>query len=182
MPVRPLGLLCPLVRRVHVELHRQALRHEVLRGERPRQLDPVLVGDPLVGRQGEHDLAGDLRVLAFLGRLRRVPQHTGVAKLLGRALGQQHLMMVGRVAVLEVVELARALGGDRVARVVGGGAHGTAAAAAGDVARAGKLDGHRGWGGILAGVRCASRIAVRCILRLHAFRSLSLAGAEPAAR
>ena len=78
VPVRPLRLLRPLVRRVHVELHRQALRHEVLRGERPRQLDPVLVVDPLVGRQGEHDLAGDLRVLAFLGRLRRVPQYTGV--------------------------------------------------------------------------------------------------------
>ena len=91
-------------------------------------------------------------------------------------------MMVGRVAVLEVVELARALGGDRLARVVGGRAHGAAAAAAGDVARAGKLDGHRGRGGIRGGVRCASRIAVRCILRLHAFRSLSLAGAEPAAR
>ena len=96
-------------------------------------------------------------------------------------LGQQHLMVLRRVAVLEVVQLPRALRGDRRAFVVGGRAHGAAAGAAGDVARAGKLDGHDRDGESVAG-RFASRIAVQCILRLHALARLRLAGAEPAAR
>jgi hypothetical protein len=44
----------------------------------------------------------------------------------------------------EVEHLARALGGDRLPAVIGGGPHGAAAGAAGDVAGAGKLDGHGG--------------------------------------
>ena len=69
-----------LVRRVHVELHRKTLGDEVLLGEGPRQLDAVLVGELGIGRQRQHDLAGDLRVLAPLGRLRRVPQHRTVGE------------------------------------------------------------------------------------------------------
>ena len=42
VPVRPLGLALALMRRVHVELHREALGDEVLLGERSRQVDPVL--------------------------------------------------------------------------------------------------------------------------------------------
>ena len=80
VPVRPLGLALSLMWPVHVELHREALGHEVLHGERPRQLDAVLVGQFRIRRQRQHDLAGDLRVLAFLRRLRGIPQHRAVGK------------------------------------------------------------------------------------------------------
>ena len=142
VPVRPLGLALALVRRVHVELHRQALGDEVLLGERPRQCDAVLVGQFRIRRQRQHDLAGDLRVLALLRRLRRVPQHRAVGEPRIRAVGQQHLVVLGRVAVPEVEHLAGALRRDGGALVVRRRAHGAAAGAAGDVARAGKLDGH----------------------------------------
>src|SRR5262245_30611743 len=68
-------------------------------------------------------------------------------------------MMLRRVAVLEVIERAGALRGDRLAGVVCGRAHRAAAGAARDIACAGKLDGHAGtmsqrWG--------ASQIALPC--------------------
>jgi hypothetical protein len=91
----PVELQKECMRRMHVELHREALDDEVLVGKRSSKLDSVLDAD----------------VFCWPA----VP---------------------ARVAVLEVVELARTLGGDRVARAVGGRAHRTVAAAAGDIARA----------------------------------------------
>ena len=181
VPVRALRLLGTVMRRVHVELHRQTLGDEVLRGKRVGERDPVLNADACVGRQCQHDLARDLRVLAFLGRLRRIPQHRAGAKARIGALGQQHVMVLGRVAVPEVVELARALGGDRLACVIGRRAHRAAAAAAGNVARAGELDGHDQ----LLPWRCsASQIALPCNAYCVCTLPLAhaLAGAEPAAR
>ena len=187
VPVRPLGVRVALpprlgvVWRVHVELHGKTLGDEVLLGERPCQLDAVLGGDTGVGRQRQHDLAGDLRVLAFLGGLRRVPQHRAVGEPCVRALGQQHLMVLRRVTVLEVIQLPGALRGDGRAFVVGGRAHGAATGAAGDVARAGELDGH---GGMVNQLGAASQVALPCnaycVCTLTA--RLRLAGAEPAAR
>ena len=112
-----------------------------------------------VGRQRQHDLTGDLRVLAPLGRLRRVPQHTGFPEALGRALRQQHRMVLGRVAVAEEEQLACALRGDGVAGVVGRRAHRAAARTAGDVARAGKLDRH-GW--VVTAGGSAPQVALPC--------------------
>jgi hypothetical protein len=107
------------MRPMHVELDHQALRHEVFHGKGPRQGYPVLVGQFGIGRERQHDLAGNLRVLPFFRRLRRIPQHAAIAERLGRPLGQQHLVVLGRVAVLEVEELARPLGLDRLAGVIG---------------------------------------------------------------
>jgi hypothetical protein len=91
---------------------------------------------------------------------------------------QQHLVVLGGVAMAEVEELAGALGRDRVAAVIGCRAHCIAARAAGDVAGAGELDGH--WQIVAkAEAFVQDRIAQQCILRLHAIRS---AGAEPAPR
>ena len=42
------------MRRMHVELHREALDDEVLVGERSSKLDSVLDADVLVGRQCQH--------------------------------------------------------------------------------------------------------------------------------
>ena len=102
------------------------------------------LGDPGIGRQRHDDLARDLRVPALLGQFRRVPQHRGVAELLGGTLRQQHLVVLGRVAMAEVKHLAGALGLDRLAGVVGGRAHRVAAGSARDVTGAGKLDRHAG--------------------------------------
>ena len=44
VPVRPFGVRLALMRRVHVELHREALGHEMLLGKRPRQGDTVFDG------------------------------------------------------------------------------------------------------------------------------------------
>ena len=74
-------------------------------------------------------------------------------------VGQQHLMVLGRVAVPEVEQLAGAVGRDGGALVVRGRAHGAAAGAAGDVARAGELDGHAG---TLIDCWAASQLALPC--------------------
>ncbi len=132
------------VRCVHVELHGQALGHEVLGREGAGQLDPVLSRQHPVGRQRQHDLAGDLAVLALLGRLRRVPQCCGVGQAGIRAVGQQHLVVLGGLTMAEVEQLAGALGRDRLAGVVGRRPHGVAARGAGQVARTGEGNGHGG--------------------------------------
>jgi hypothetical protein len=88
VPIGALRFGIAFVRGVHVELHRQPLRHELLRGEGAHQLDAVLVADLGIGRQCDDDLARHLGVLALLGRLRRIPQHTRFAELLCRTLGQ----------------------------------------------------------------------------------------------
>src|SRR4029079_3727493 len=75
------------------------------------------------------------------------------------------------IPVAEVKQLPGALRGDRRAFVVRGRAHRVATGTAGDVTRAGKLDRHDREGESTKG-RFASRIAVQCILRLHASRSL----------
>ena len=127
-----------------VELHGQALGHEVLGGKGTGQLDPVFRRELAVGRQRQHDLAGDLGVLALLRRLGRVPQHCAVGEPGIGALGQQHLVVLGGAAMAEVEQLAGALGGDRLAGVVGRRAHGVAAGGAGQVAGTGEGDGHVG--------------------------------------
>ena len=111
-------------------------------GEGAGQRDPVLVVHLGIRRQRQHDLAGNLRILAAFRRFRRVPQHAGPAESLCRTLGLQHRMVFRRVAMAKVEQLAGALRLDRLAAVIRRRAHGTAARAAGNVARAGKLDGH----------------------------------------
>ena len=158
VPVRALALRFRPVRRVNVELNCQTLRDEMLLGEGAGHRDPVLGRDLTVGWQRQHDLTGDLGVLPALGGFCRVPQLGRPAKPLGRALGQQHLMVLGRVAVAEVEYLARPLGGDRLPPVIGGGPNGAPAGAAGDVAGTGELDGHGApW---LPCLPCASRVAL----------------------
>ncbi len=181
VPVRPLALRLRPVRRVDVELHRKTLGDEMLLREGTHQCEPVLRRDLPVGRQGEHDLAGDLGVLAALCRFRRVPQLARLAETLGRAIRQQHGMVLGRVAVAEVEHLARAFGGDLLPAVVGGRPHGAAAGAAGDVAGTGKCDGHAGTLAALPALRkprCPCNAYCVCTPPL-AYGSL---GAEPAAR
>ena len=151
VPVRALALRLGPVRRVNVELHRQPLRDEMLLGEGAGHRNPVLGCHLPVGRQRQHDLTGDLGILPALGGFGRVPQLASPAEPLRRTLGQQHLVVLGRVAVPEVEHLARALGLDRLAGVVGGGPDGAPAGAAGDVAGTGELDGH---GGSLNQPRC----------------------------
>jgi len=126
------------MRRVDVELHGQPLGHEVLLGEGAGQLDPVRRGQLAVGRQRQHDLARDLAVLPAFRRLGRVPQHGAVGEPRIGPLRQQHLVVFRRVAVAEVEQLARPLGLDRLAGVVGRGPHGVAAGGAGQVAGAGR--------------------------------------------
>ena len=130
------------MRRVHVELHGQTLGDEMLGGERPRQLDPVLMAELAVRRQGQDDLAGDLRVLAPLRRLRRVPQGSAVGEPGAGTLGQEDLVMLGGTAVRERVPLAGALVLERRPLVVGRRAHRRAAGGTADVAGAGEGDRH----------------------------------------
>ncbi len=169
MPVRPLALRLRSVRRVDVELHREALGDEMLLREGAHQREPVLCGDLPVCRQCEHDLAGDLGVLAALCRFRRVPQLARLAETLGRAIGQQHGVVLGRIAVAEIEHLARAFGGDLLPAVVGGGPHRAAAGAAGDVAGTGECDGHAGTLACLPALRkprCACNAYCVCTLSL----------------
>ena len=74
MKIRPLALALRPVRRMNVQLHGKPLRHKMLDCKRPRQLHPVVVAELDIGRQRQHDLARQLRVLAFLHRFRRIPQ------------------------------------------------------------------------------------------------------------
>jgi len=120
MPVGALALRITRVRRVHIELDREALRDEVFNGKAPRELDPILRRELRVRRQRQHDLAGKLRVLAPLRRLGRIPQGGRVRELAAGAFRQQHRVMLRRVAVLEIVKRPGPLGVDRLARVVGG--------------------------------------------------------------
>ena len=144
VPVRALRFGLAIVWGVHVQLHREALADKMLLGKRPHQFDAVLTGDPGIGRQGDDDLARDLRVAALLGQFRHVPQHRGFAEVLGRPRRQQDLVVLGRVAMAKVKHLAGALGLDRLAGVVGGRAHRVAAGRARQIAGAGKLDRHAG--------------------------------------
>ena len=120
VPISALALQIAAMRRVNVELNREPLGDEVLRRERAREFDPVLVRNLRVRRQRHDDFAGDLRILAPLRRLRRVPQGRGVGKFFIRAGRQQHLVVLGRIAVLEVENFARALVADLGARVIRG--------------------------------------------------------------
>jgi hypothetical protein len=104
---------------VDIKLHRKSLGDEMLRGEAACQLDPILGRQRRIGWQRQHDLAGDLRVLAFLRRLRRIPQHRAVGEPGIGTFRQQHRVMLRRVAVPEVEHLAGALGGDPLARILG---------------------------------------------------------------
>ena len=68
--------------------------------ERPRQLDVGGVGELV--RQRELDLARQLRVLALLGRLHRVPQGRAIGERVGRSRRQQdgrvdHVRLAGEV-------------------------------------------------------------------------------------
>ena len=142
MPIGTVRCGLTLMRRVYVELHRQPLGDKMLLGKAAHQFEPGLAADPGIGRQGHDDLARDLCVPALLGSFGGVPQHRRIGKPRGGTLGEQHLVVLGRVAMAEVGELAGTLGRDRCPRVVGRRAHSVAAAAARDVPGAGKLDRH----------------------------------------
>jgi hypothetical protein len=89
-------------------------------------------------------------------------------------------MVLRCVAVLEIEQLAGAICRNGCALVVRRRAHGAAAGAAGDVARAGKLDGHAAR---VNPCRGGSQVALPC--NAYCVCTLSLAplpGAEPAAR
>ena len=85
VPIGALALQIATVRRVNVELNREPLGDEMLLRERARQFDPVFVRNFGIGRQRHDDFAGDLRILAPLRRLRRVPKSCGVGEFLIRA-------------------------------------------------------------------------------------------------
>ena len=144
VPVRPLALAASRRRAgaVHVELHRQPLGDEVLFGERARQLDPVRVADrafagsaSTISRATWASLRRSAASAAFHSTALSANRSAG-------ALGQQHLVVLGRVAVPEVEHLAGALRRDRRALVIRRRAHRAAAEGARDVAGAGELDGH----------------------------------------
>ena len=73
-----LALQIAAMRRVNVELNAKAFGDKMLQREGAREFDAVLVRNLGVGRQGHDDFAGDLRILATLRRLRRVPQSRSV--------------------------------------------------------------------------------------------------------
>ena len=160
-----------LMGRVYVELHRETARHEVPLGEAAHQLQPVLMREVAVGGERDYQLACHLGVLAPLGRFGGVPQRGGVAQFWVGPFGQQHLVVLGRVAVREGVERPGALLGDRFAGVVGRRAHCRAAGRAGQVASTGESDGHAEQFDPSQGPP-ASRIQGECILRLHVRPSL----------
>ena len=119
-----LGLAVGALRPVHADIRHHAARHELPRGEVPRQGDPLRLAE--LARQRHLHLAGQLRVLALLRRLDRIPQRGAVLPGLRRALGQQHLPvhhpgLGGEVLVapkpVVVQPLGRAIGrgGDRAA-------------------------------------------------------------------
>jgi hypothetical protein len=70
VPVRAFSLVRSFMWRVHVELHRDTLGHEVLECERAGQRDTILEAQFGIRRQCENDLAGELRVLRFLSDVR----------------------------------------------------------------------------------------------------------------
>ena len=127
---------------MNVHLHAKAMTDKMLLSKRAHHRHPILVGHLVIGRQGDHQLAGHLGVFALLGRLGGVPKRGTFGQCRIRAFGQQHLVALGLITVLEVVELARPLVGDRRPGVVGGGADGNAAGGSADVAGASKSDGH----------------------------------------
>src|SRR3546814_19891508 len=69
----------------------QAAFDELTLDELARERDPLLVRH--LARDGELDLAGELRILALLDRLDLVPQRFAVVQTLGRVLGQHHFGM-----------------------------------------------------------------------------------------
>ncbi|OHV15649.1 hypothetical protein BK022_17520 [Methylorubrum extorquens] len=142
MEIRPLALGLRRVRGVHVDLHRQAARHDVFQRKTPRQGDPVLRVQFGVGRQRQHDLARHLRVPTPLRRLDEVPQHGGLTQRRIRARRQQHGVVGGRAAMGERERRAGALVRDQRPGVVGGRARGRAAAGTADVPGSGEGDGH----------------------------------------
>ena len=137
-----LALQIAAVRRMNVELNRKPLGDKMLQREGAREFDPVFVGNLGVRRQRHDDFAGDLGILATLRRLRRVPQSRGVREFRIGAFRQQHLVVLGRVAVLKVENLARALVADLGPRVIGRRARRRTAGASRDVARSCECDGH----------------------------------------
>jgi len=179
VPVRPLALRVAFVRRVNVELHRQPLRHEMRLGEGAGQRDPVLGGHIGVGRQRQHDLASHLCVLAPFRRFSFVPQHTGLAKPFGRALGQQDSVVLGCVAMAEVEHLAGPLGRDLLPAIVSRRTHRAAAGTTGDIAGTREFDGQATHMALFWSA--ASRVAPAMHIASARSRSLCSLGAEPAA-
>src|SRR3546814_5355400 len=76
---------------MHGEIGDHAAFDELTLDEPARERDPLLVRH--LARDGELDLAGELRILALLDRLDLVPQRFAVVQTLGRVLGQHHFGM-----------------------------------------------------------------------------------------
>ena len=128
--------------RVHVELHRQPLRDEVLPSKALGQGHAVVMGQPRIGGQRQHDLPRHLGILSPFRPLGDIPEHGARRQIIPRPFGQQHRMVFRRRAMRERVSLARALITHRFPRIVAGRAHGAAAGGPGEIAGAGKGDGH----------------------------------------
>ena len=88
-----------------------------LAGER----DGLCAGE--LARQGELNLAGELRVLALLRRLDLVPQHRAISPALRRTSGQQDLRVDDVGLAREIVRARLTLIGQRRRRAVGRGRH-----------------------------------------------------------
>jgi general secretion pathway protein A len=92
---------------VHVQVCHHPLRHELLAHEVLRQPNSVAPGK--LPREGKLDLAGKLRVLAFLARLDLVPQRRPVQQTSRRTIGKENLRVHHAGLVGEVVRPAEPL-------------------------------------------------------------------------
>jgi len=125
-----------------VEIGDHAAIDELGSHEFPGERDALLLRH-LAGN-GELDLAGELRIPAFLGRLNLVPQHFAIAQPLRRALRQHDLGVDDAGLVGEVVVPPEPLVMEPLGRPVGGGRHGAPSTAASDDLGREMVDRHDG--------------------------------------
>jgi len=86
---------------MHIEIRDHAARDELTGHKVAGEADAFDLVQ--LARDGELDLAGELRVLAHFGGFDRVPQRFAIGKMLGRAVGQQDFGMNDAGLVGEVV-------------------------------------------------------------------------------
>jgi hypothetical protein len=101
-----LGLATLAPWRMHAEIRHHAPRYELLTNKIPRQRDSLGLAE--LAWQGEFHLPRQLRVLAALAHLHRVPQGAAIGPGHGRAIGQQHLSMHHLLLAGEIVREAGA--------------------------------------------------------------------------
>src|SRR3546814_8171165 len=86
---------------MHVEIGDHAAFDELTLAELARERDPLLVRH--LARDGELDLAGELRILALLDRLVLVPQRFADVSTLGPVVGQHPFGLAAALLALEIM-------------------------------------------------------------------------------